>query len=102
MKHSAWHSEPFPRPLDHDRASELLARYPDVTSAEAREILTFLQTGRTLDVGRLNSDARLEPNLDEFLKDHWVHFHMKPDQGEAIVGLIVLLLFIAWAVWAVA
>ena len=102
MIYHASHERPGPMRLDQERASELLARYPDVSGKEAREILNFLQTGRYRDVGLLTSNARLEPNLDEFLKDHWIHFHVKPDQGEAIVGAVVLLLFIAWAIWAVA
>ena len=100
MEHHVLHEMPRPRRLDHERASDLLARYPNVTRQEAREILTFLQDGRYLDVGLLTSNARLKPNLDAFLKDHWIHFHVRPGQGEALVGIIVLLLFVAWAIWA--
>ena len=91
------------RPLrtDPDRASALLARYPEVSRDEAREILTFLQTGRYLDVGVLTSNRRLGQNLDAFLKDHWIHFHVKPGQGEALVAGIVILLFVLWVIWAV-
>ena len=100
MEHHVLHEMPTPRRLDHERASDLLERYPNVTRQEAREILTFLQNGRYLDVGLLTSNARLKPNLDAFLKDHWIHFHVRPGQGEALVGIIVLLLFVAWAIWA--
>ena len=100
MEHHVLHELPAPRRLDHERASALLARYPNVTRQEAREILTFLQDGRYLDVGLLTSNARLKPNLDVFLKDHWIHFHVRPGQGEALVGVVVLLLFGAWAIWA--
>ena len=100
MDQHVLHELPSPGRLDHERASDLLARYPDVTGQEAREILSFLRDGRYLDVGLLTSNPRLKPNLDAFLKDHWVHFHVKPGQGEAIVGITVLLLFVAWAIWA--
>ena len=100
MDHLVLHELPSPRRLDHERASDLLARYPEVTGKEAREILTFLQDGRYLDVGLLTGNPRLKPDLDAFLKDHWIHFHVKPGQGEAAVGIIVLFLFVAWAIWA--
>ena len=100
MDHQVLHELPSPRRIDHERATDLLARYPDVTNREAREILNFLRDGRYLDVGLLTSNSRLKPNLDAFLKDHWVHFHVKPGQGEAVVGITVLLLFVAWAIWA--
>ena len=100
MSHHVLHELSSPSRLDHERASDLLARYPDVNAQEACEILTFLQDGRYLDVGLLTSNPGLKPNLDAFLKDHWIHFHVKPGKGEAVVGIIVLLLFIAWATWA--
>lgn len=100
MDHQVLHELPGPRRLDHERASDLLARYPEVTGQEAGEILTFLRDGRYLDVGLLTSNPRLKPNLDAFLKDHWIHFHVNPGQGEAVVAAIFVLLFIAWAIWA--
>jgi hypothetical protein len=72
-----------------------------VSDDEAREILAFFQRGRYFDVGLLTSNARLKPNLDAFLKDHRSHFEAEPGRAEAVVGVVVLFLFILWAIWAV-
>jgi len=90
-----------PARLEQERASDLLERYPDVTGEEAGAILNFLQTGDYFDVGLLTSNARLKPKLDAFLKDHRDHFDAEPGRAEAVIGLAVLFLFVAWAVWAV-
>jgi hypothetical protein len=100
MNHHALHEVARPPRPDPERMSALLARYPEVSRDEAREILTFLQNGRYVDVGLLTSDRGLGQNLDAFLKDHWVHFHVRPGQGEVVVGGIVILLFVLWIIWA--
>lgn len=89
-----------PQRPNPERVSALLSRYPEVSRDEAREILTFLRTGRYLDVGELTGNRRLDQNLDAFLRDNWIHFHGRPGQGEAVVGVTVLLLFVLWAIWA--
>lgn len=101
MKHHPISAPRGSRPLGQQRAADLLARYPHVSGNEAREILSFLRDGRYLDVGIVTSNRRLQPKLDEFLKDHWIHFHVKPGQSEAAVSFTVVLLILAsWAIWA--
>ncbi len=100
MEHQILHQRPAARRLDLERASELLARYPHVSWKEAREILTILRDGRYLDVGLITSNALLKPKLDAFVADHWDMFQARSGRAEAIAGLIVLLLFVVWAIWA--
>ncbi|MCL6699246.1 hypothetical protein LZ496_10695 [Sphingomonas sp. NSE70-1] len=100
MEHQILHESAGARRLDLERASELLARYPDVSGKEAREILTILRDGRYLDVGIITSNPQLKPRLDAFVADHWDKFQARSGQAETIAGLIVLLLFVAWAIWA--
>jgi plasmid stability protein len=88
-----------PRP-DAERVTALLARYPRVSRDEAREILTFLRTGRYRDVGALASDRGLGRNLDEFLKDHWPQFHLHSDHGGAVMGGVAFVLLLAGLAWA--
>jgi hypothetical protein len=99
MNHHARSYAAGPRRLDHERASQLLARYPNVSGEEAREIMTFMQFGRYLDVSLLTNDQRLKPNLDAFLRDHRLQFELNSGQGTAIAGAIILLLFVLWAIW---
>jgi hypothetical protein len=101
MNNHARLEEPNPGRLDQRRVTELLARYPDVSVDEARAILNFLRTGRHFDVGLLITNSRLKPNLDAFLKDHRSHFEVEPGRAEAVVGIVVLFLFVLWAFWAV-
>lgn len=100
MTHHALYCVGRPQPPDTERVSALLARYPEVSRDEAREILGFLQTGRYRDVGMLTSDRRLDEKLDAFLKDHWIYFHMKSGDGTALAGGTFVLLFLMWIVWA--
>lgn len=83
-----------------DRAAELLARYPGVSEDEAREILQFLHTGRHLAIGLLSRDDRLRPNLESFLKDHEAQFGVSWREGVGLIGGILVLLIMAWLIWA--
>ena len=100
MNHHALQELALPPHPGPERVAALLERYPEVSRDEAREILTFLQTGRYLDVGALTGSRRLHQNLDAFLKDHWIHFHVRPGQGEAVVVGVVISLFVLWVIWA--
>lgn len=91
----------YPWPPDPNRVAALLARYPEVSCDEASEILIFLQAGRYIDVGGLTNDRQLGRKLDQFVKDHWVHFHDRPGKGEFVVVGFVILLFVLWVIWAV-
>ena len=101
MNLHAWRNEPKRQRRDHERVSELLDRYPNVSNDEAREILTFVQAGRYFDVGLLTSNSRLRPSLDAFVKDHRSHFDVEPARGQAAVCALILLHFVAWAIWTV-
>lgn len=85
---------------NHDRVAGLLTRYPDVSGHEAREIMTFLQTGRYSDVGRLTQNSCLQGRLDQFVKDHRHQFSTEPGWTEALAALIFPVLFILWIILA--
>jgi len=85
---------------DYHRISDLLVRYPNVSDDEADQILAFLKGGRYFDVGLLTSNSRLNPSLDAFLKDHRSHFQVEPGRAEAVLGVVILFLFILWGIWA--
>jgi hypothetical protein len=85
-----------------ERVARLLARYPDLSKNENREILEFMKTGRHLDIGLLTSDEKLRPNLDAFMEDHKRHFQVSIREATAVVVLIAAFLFAAWLFWELA
>lgn len=84
---------------DRERIADLVHRYPRVTDSEAKEILTFMRTGRHLDVGLLTADDSIRPNLDAFLDDHKAHFRVRWWEGAAVLGGIAAVLVIFWLIW---
>lgn len=81
-----------------ERVAELLSRYPRVSANETREILSFLKTGRHLEIGLLTSNQTLQPNLDAFMADHHRHFRVKWSEAALVIGGIVAVLVILWLV----
>ncbi|HET7316302.1 MAG TPA: hypothetical protein VFI88_02620 [Sphingomicrobium sp.] len=51
---------------NRERIAGLLRDYPAISDNDVREILTFLRTGRHLDIGMLTSNESLRPKLDVF------------------------------------
>ena len=84
---------------DRIRVSDLLARYPRVSDQETREIVSFLRTGRHLDIGLLTSNDQLRPKLDAFMDEHRAHFQLKWREGATLIGGIVAILAVLWLVW---
>jgi hypothetical protein len=85
--------------LTREEVAELLIRYPQVSGAEAKLILTFLRKGRHLDVGMLTSDEQLKPHLDRFTADHAHHFRLSVGEASTVVAAIAGFLVICWLVW---
>jgi hypothetical protein len=99
MIYQTAHEEVRARCSDRERIADLLSRYPRLSHHETGEIVTFLRTGRHLDIGMLTSSERLRPHLDAFMADHRSHFRVKWGEGSAVIGGIVALLLIFWLVW---
>jgi hypothetical protein len=99
MNYQTTHEEVRALRSYRERIADLLSRYPRVSAHETGEILTFLRTGRHLDIGMLTSNERLRPQLDAFMADHRSHFRVKWGEGSAVIGGIVALLLIFWLVW---
>jgi hypothetical protein len=86
-------------PTSSQRVSQLVSRYPALTEEEVREIVTFLRTGRHLDVGLLTADESIGPKLDAFMQDHKSDFRIKWWEGAAVTGGIAVLLVTLWLIW---
>ena len=76
--------------LDRARVSSLLARYPHLGAREKNEILTFLKTGRHIEIGLLMADKKMQPSLDRFMADHDEHFPPRLHPGVAIAFAVAL------------
>jgi hypothetical protein len=85
--------------LTRQQAADLLYRYPNVSDAEAKLILSFLRTGRHLDIGMLTADERLKPHLDRFTADHAKHFRIGFGEATAVIAMMAGFLLICWLVW---
>jgi len=99
MNYPAMHEEVRAIRADRERVADLLSRYPKVTGDESAEILTFLRTGRHLDVGLLTSNEKLKPRLDAFMEDHKHHFRVKWGEATLVIAGIAALIAIFWLVW---
>jgi hypothetical protein len=85
--------------LTREQAADLLCRYPNVSDAEAKLILTFLRKGRHLDVGMLTADTGLKPQLDRFMDDHSKQFRVGFGEGTLVVAAIVGFFVVCFLVW---
>src|SRR3954447_16506620 len=85
--------------LTRDQAADLLYRYPHVSEAEAKAILTFLRKGCHLDVGMLTADDRLKPQLDSFMEEHGKHLRVGFGETAALIAGILGFLALCWLVW---
>jgi hypothetical protein len=85
--------------LTRDQAADLLQRYPHVSDAEVKLILTFLRKGRHLDVGMITGDDALKPQLDRFMADHAKHFRLGFFEGTRVVAAMAAFLGLCWLVW---
>lgn len=99
MNYQTTHEEVRALRSDRERIADLLDHYPGITESEVREVLTFLKTGRHLDVGLLTSNDRIRPKLDQFMDDHKRHFRVQLGEGVLLISAIVAFLAIAWLIW---
>jgi hypothetical protein len=84
---------------ERQRASDLLGRYPRLTEAEVREIVTFLKTGRQLEIGLLTSDPALRPRLDAFMAEHKAEFRLKWTESVAVAAGVFGVPTGLWLLW---
>lgn len=85
--------------LTREEVSDLLQRYPRISDAETKSILTFLRKGRHLDVGILTADEALKSQLDSFAADHAKHLNVGVGEASAVVAAIAGFLALCWLVW---
>lgn len=79
----------------------LLKRYPEVTAAEAAEILHFLKHGPPLEVALLTTEEQLRLRLEQFRADHASDFSLQTRHYllvAALLGILILGCVLLWDV----
>ena len=96
--HSAEHAHAVTSSRLH--VADLLARYPNISERESAQILSFLRTGRHLDIGLLTSNTQLRPQLDSFMAEHRKELSLGFSEIAILVSGITALLAACWLVWS--
>jgi hypothetical protein len=81
------------------QTAELLGRYPDISEAERAEIVSFMRTGRHIDIGLLTSNDALRPKIDAFMADHKKDMRLGSSEIVTVVAAVVAFLALCWLVW---
>lgn len=79
--------------------SDLLRRYPDVTAAEAAEILRFLKKAPPVETALLLSETELQPKLNQFREDHRSHFAFGGRDSLILLALLVAVVAACILLW---
>jgi hypothetical protein len=81
-----------------ERIVQLLRRYPYISSAEATEIVRFLQVGRYREIHQLAADESVQRQLDDFVKGRR---HELNDMANPLAAIGLILVFLAglWVIW---
>lgn len=87
---------PRPYRTDREQVTQVLMRYPSVSSEEVEQVVHYLRTGRHLDVGLLTSDERIRRNLDRFMADHKHRFRVKWHEAATVMIILTLPLAAIW------
>lgn len=82
-----------------EQVGAMLARYPNVSCAEAAEIAAFLRTARYLDVERMRSDSTVRRQLDLFVRHHRHALKASAVEIVSAIALVVGFLSICWLLW---
>lgn len=81
------------------QAAELLDRYPDISEAERAEIVSFIRTGRHIDIGLLTANEKIRPKIDAFMADHKKEFGLGSREVVTVIAAILAFLAFCWLVW---
>ena len=82
-----------------DRIRHLIARYPDLSHAEADEITRFIKSARYVEIGHLTADESIRRNLEAFFLSHKSQLRMSRTEWLVGATLMAAFLVLCWLVW---
>jgi hypothetical protein len=82
-----------------DRVRTLLARYPNVSGTEAKEILKYVKRARVVDIQRLAHDETLRRQFEHFVRNHRTQLRYSAAEIVTVIGLVIAFLAICWLLW---
>ena len=84
---------------DRQRVTDLVGRYPHLTDEEVGEIVVFMKTGPSLDIGLLTSNVAIRPQLDAFMAEHKAQFRLKWTESLAVTAGVFGVPTGVWLLW---
>lgn len=93
-------TSPFLSSSGIERVARLTARYPNVSSSEAAEILRFVRTARYAEIGLLASDESLRRQLDHFIRNYKHELRWSMTDWAVAIGLLIAFLAASWLLWS--
>jgi hypothetical protein len=82
-----------------DRVRSLIARYPDISKAQAAEVLKFVKHARYVEMQLLAADESVRRQLDIFLKAHKRQLRYSAADIISFLALAIAFLTFCWLLW---
>jgi hypothetical protein len=79
-----------------ERMAQLIARYPDISGAEAAEIMRYLRSARYVEIARLTSDETVRSQLDLFIRNHKHEIQGSAFDWIAAIALAIAFIATLW------
>jgi hypothetical protein len=81
------------------RIVSLVSRYPEISGAEASEIIRFIRTARYSEIASLTADESVRKQLDHFIRTHNHEFRWSAGEWIAPIALLIGIVGSAWLLW---
>jgi len=85
--------------VSRQHIADMLARYPNLSTAEVAEIVDFLRHGRQLEIGLLTCNQAIRPQLDAFMAEHRRKLSLDAIETAGLVVGLMALLAGCWLLW---
>ena len=81
------------------RALTLLARYPDISGAEADEILSYVKRASATDIRLIADDEPMRRQFERFVGSHSRQLRYSAVEVVTGIGVVVAFFAICWLLW---
>lgn len=81
------------------QVKKLFARYPDITSAEREELVSYLRSAPVLDIGLLKSDEAIRYRIAAFEQENARKLSLRPVEIAVLLVIFALVSATCVALW---